>query len=950
MKPASPRGINSAGVPELHRCHEKWLLWTLSILFCAVCFGCQKNLLQNVEQAPVVTAFKEKPAPPSTPEIPAELEGLYVYLSQDLWIRNHHWSAYDEWFALRKLKSTNELSSPEIHRWLFGVKPDKNPLLHDENTAVPGTDASTDSQVADSGDNAATAKSSSKTKPKTASNDSHQAIWSFNALQEFFTQHDSEPEPQFASKKITALQQLAKHETLAGRNAAILWATLAPQTALEAIPTLEQLACDAPAPKTKDSESGETTKPAISPAMRQAAINGLSLVLAHADALPLETKNRLAQLLSRPDLSVPLRGELYRGLSRFMPPAMIPSLDQSLEISDSGHLPPKELRRSALESCIMHGLWFYATPEQFTHVTQNKQQPRAYKPSAWPTNIMQVRWDPDSSVRWNFGYWAAVVQHPDAEAILTAQLKDADLTVQNKAIGHLGLLGSDSALQTLKTQADRPQENARVAAATGLSSWGPAYLVSLKDDSSAEVRHAVAEGLGQSPTPDAALQLKSLINDRSTLVQLSVIESIRNWPDDLAVPLLLEGIQEGVFKTRRASALQLVQRTGVGGNISIEGSHAERTAAVQELVQSGQLPGGLWTQLMQQGTRPQSRVNQGRKAELQAYFQILIEQPADSPGYQQAYQELSNLSPAEVSILEKLILETSIALPDELFSGLLPKLDDNYAALEELTSSHVTERRQAAQKLFLCSQEASLNPVIVQRLRKLMAQEQDRLVWRIVMEAVSQESYDETAQLALLAINHHWPDIRVLGCDYFGAHGFPQYAPWLLPLLNDKNRSVQLAAIKALGQCHNPIAINGVQTDPQNPSPPTSLRSLMTHSNQLVRFQTVVALSHLGDFQGMQELIRLSNDTRSSVRLDAVREMGESGQTRFVEPLIQMAWTERNSTTLKAILSSLDRLVPESEQPAELRTESRQLEQAKIWMNWWQSSHSGAGSRLFTGR
>lgn len=886
----------------------------------------------------MVTAFKEKDH--QTPAIPAELEGLHVYLSQDLWVRNHHWSADGEWRALRNLKSTSELSSPEIHRWLFGTTQEKNPLLKEELATAPDVDDATDPQVA----------SASQESDAAPSTDHPQERWSFNALQEFFTRHNSEPEPQFASKKIAALRQLSQQDTLAGWNAAILWATLAPQTATETIPLLEKLACETPAPKTADSGTEQPQNTSVSPAMRQAAINGISLVLVHANALPLKTKSRLTQLLSRPDISVELRGELYRGLSRFMPPAKIPSLNQTLEISDASHLPPRELRRAALEGCIMHGLWFYAEPGQFSHVTQNQQQRHPFRSSAWPANIMQVRWDPDATIRWNFGYWAAVVHHPDAESILTSQLKDADLMVQNRAIRHLGLLGSETALQTLKEQSTRPQENVRVAAATGLSSWGPSYLAALKDDSSAAVRHAVVEGLGRSPTADAALQLKSLINDRSTMVQLSIIESIHDWPDELAIPLLLEGIQEGVFKTRRASALQLVERTGVGGTISIEASREERVAAIRELVQSGQLPGGFWTQLMQKGMHQRSRVNQGRKAELQAYFQILLEQSPDSAARQQALQELSHLTPEEVAILEKLILETSIALPEEIFSSLLPKLDPDYASLEQLESSHLADRRQAAQQLFLSSQQASLNPVIVRRLRKLMAQEQDRLVWRIVMEAVARDSYEETAQLALLAINHNWPDIRVLGCDYFGAHGLPQYAPWLLPLLNDKNRSVQLAAVKALGHCHNPIAINGIQTAEQHPSPPASLRGLLTHSNQLVRFQTVVALSHLGDFQGMQELVRLSNDTRYTVRRDAVREMGESGQTRFVEPLIQMAWTERNPATLKAILSSLGRLVPESEQPVELKSEARQSEQAKIWMNWWQTQHSGTGSRLFTGR
>ena len=557
---------------------------------------------------------------------------------------------------------------------------------------------------------------------------------------------------------------------------------------------------------------------------------------------------------------------------------------------------------------------------------------------------------PNSQMRTNFGYWAALVRHPDAELILTSQLKDADHLVQNQAIEHLGLLGTDSALQQLEELAKRPQESARISAAVGLTHWGASYLAPLSKDNSASVRLAAAKGLGQSASPEAALLLRSLLNDRSTNVQNAAIDAISQWPDELAIPLLLEGIQEGVYKTRRKSILQLTNRTGTIGSISIEAPKADRIAAVRELIQTQQLPAGLWNQLLQTGLQKPGEVNQSRVAEIQAYFQNLINQPQESNQYQVAFREIANISHDELGILEKLILETSITIPEEIYTKLLPELHSNYAALIQLTSEHVTDRRKGAQQLLLNSQNVSLSPVVVKRLRKLLTHEQDRLVWRIVMSAISQDNYDESAQLALLAVNHNWSDIRILGCEYFGKHGLPQYAIWLLPLLDDKNQSVQLAAINALGRCHNPIAINGIQNTTQNQQPAPSLRSKLTHSNQSIRFETVSALSRLGDIEGMQELVRLSNDTRNSIRIDAIREMGDSGQTRFVEPLIQQAWTERNLLALKEILSSLDKLVPASEQPAPLKTELQHFEQAKIWMNWWQTHHSGASSRLFTGR
>ncbi|WP_339729455.1 HEAT repeat domain-containing protein [uncultured Gimesia sp.] len=907
--------------------------------------------------------MKEKVAP----AIPEELEGLHVYLSQDLWSRNDHWSAFQEWKTLQTHVANKTTAPLDVHRWVFGSSEPEN-LLSEAVKAETPPASTKGPNIADSNEPAKqnapeqnvsehnlprqTSPPSDKQTAETATQ--KQEHWSFNALQDFFIRTDSknlETDSSQYSEKFAKLKLLSEQDSLAGWNAAILWATLSPETAIETIPILEKLAFEqitSDPPKKKNTPAQPKPLP-LSPAMRHAAINGISLVLSHADAIPLDTKNKLTQALQRPDISMEIRYELFCGLARFMSPANIPTLEQSLDVGDNQRRLPKTLRRAAMDACIIHGLWFYADQNRFSIPGHSQKESRLFEPAVWPTNITQVRWDSDSLMRTNFGYWAALVRHPDAEAILTSQLKDADLQVQNEALKHLGILGTETALQQLKEQAKRPQESSRISAAVGLTPWGAQYLAPLSKDTAASVRLAATKGLGQVASPEAALLLRSLLNDRSTHVQIAVIDSISQWPDELAIPLLLEGIQEGVYKTRRKSIIQLTNRTGMGGSISIEAPKADRIAAVRKLIQSEQVPGALWNQLLQSGLQKPREVNQSRAAEIQAYFQDLINQPRESTQYQQAFQELENISSNELEILEKLILETSIELPKEIYTELLPGLESNYAALNQLSSSHVTDRRKGAQQLLLNSQNVSLNPVLIKRLRKLMTHEQDRLVWRIVMSAISKDNYDESAQLALLAINHNWSDIRILGCEYFGKHGLPQYAAWLLPLLNDKNESVQLAAMHALGQCHNPIAITGIQNTAQNQPPAPSLKSKLTHSNHRVRFEAVAALSRLGDIEGMQELVRLSNDTNNSIRSDAVREMGDSGQTRYVEPLIQMAWTERNHSTLKEILSSLDKLVPDSEQPAELASQLKHFEQAKIWMNWWQTHHSGPSARLFTG-
>ncbi|WP_197992980.1 HEAT repeat domain-containing protein [Gimesia aquarii] len=960
--------------PVTHQRLYAYLILTGLLSCCALLSGCQKNLLRNVQQTYASILKKE------TKQVPKELEGLHTYLSQDLWFQNHHWSAFKEWKTRLDQASDPLNSSIDVHRWMFGSLEKQKVIVEPIKKDTPV--ASQETVDLSSQEKNKTTQNSQPEPNQLREKESVQPEhWSVNTLQDFFTRTSfqsstNETASVLPQGKFAALKALSEWNSLAGWNAAILWGTLEPATALTTLPILEKVAFDAPTRKPKLTQNNPDKKilnlermaegtspnqktgknkskpelPPLSPAMKHAAINAICLVLSEADAIPFKTKNRLTQLLQRPDISIKLRGELYRGLARFVPPAEIPTLNQALDISDNKTLPPKNLRRSAMDACLIHGLWFYAKQDQFLHPGYSLEKSSDFKTTVWPENMMQVRWDSDPTMRWHFGFWAALVQHPDAITILMSQLRDADLKVQNKAIEFMGILGTETALELLKQQSKRQHESSRVSAALGLTPWGAHYLEPLINDKSSSVRLTVAKGLGQTDSPEAALLLRSLIRDRNSEVQLAVVQSISNWPDELAIPLLLEGIQEGVYKTRRDSVLQLTDRIGSSGAISIEAPRAERIVAVRELMQTERLPGGLWDQLIKQGLQDPRENDKRRLAEIQSYFQDILNYPRQSAEYHQAYQELLSISAEELSILEKLVLETSIQIPNEVYHDLLPQLNPRYAALNQLASVHLSDRRKAAQQLLQSSQHVSLSPIIVKRLRKIMAQEQDRLVWRIVMSSIAKDNYEEAAQLALLAINHNWPDIRILGCEYFGTYGLPQYAIWLLPLLNDKNESVQLAAINAIGQCHNPIAITGIQNSSAELDSGPSLRSLLTHSNQRIRFQTVAALSRLGDVQGMQELVRLSNNTLNSIRTDAIQEMGNSGQTRFVEPLIQLAWTERNHIIMKEILISLKKLVPPSEQPADLSSSIKHSEQAEIWMNWWQSHHSQSASRLFTGR
>ncbi len=293
------------------------------------------------------------------------------------------------------------------------------------------------------------------------------------------------------------------------------------------------------------------------------------------------------------------------------------------------------------------------------------------------------------------------------------------------------------------------------------------------------------------------------------------------------------------------------------------------------------------------------------------------------------------LSPTDLPLVEKLLDEADTSQADMLLHHVLPKLSPAYAALAQLENVDAAVRRDAASKLGRIGHDVSLSSGVCRRLHELLKTEQDSLVWRFAMLGVLQDGSDEAARLALLAINSQWPDVRVLGCEYVGGHGQMEHAVWLLPVLYDASKAVQLAAITAAGKCRNPVVLDGLKADGDQAGF-RGLRPLLTESQGQMQMAVVVSMTRLGDPQAMQEAIRLALDGNSTSRVDIVQTMGETGQTRFIEPLIRLAWTEQNHHVRQAALASLQKLVPSAELPLKLAQAKNVAEAVEIWAAWWE--------------
>jgi len=776
------------------------------------------------------------------------------------------------------------------------------------------------------------------------------------------------------------LRELARSDDLSGANAAIFLAQLDPMHSGGLSETLERLVTGrssghpidvrGQSPEVTDAEEPAEppttdTSTSHSLRLRAAAAEAWCLTLARQRGKGQQVMAPALRALTRPKLPDELRGELFRGIARRVPPAEIPLLSEAANHNGT-RAAPAEIRRAAIEACIVYALH----SRQPTSVTRNDPSPsqsststakviekaedasavlNAEESSAedpWPRGIWNLRWDEDPHVRRAFGTFVAILGHHQALPILREQLQDSELTVQCEALVSMGLLGTDEARAELENQATRKEESIRLHAVRALAAWGEPVLARYARDDSHQVRREAARQLGNFHSRTAAQGLREFLTDANPQVQQTALEATEHWPDELALPVLLRALRDSSLKTRQLALAQLERRRGEAITFPLKADREHRIQEAEALARRWNLPNELWTHPASSGEDEATRLTQLRRVEISNHLAAL--QPGATAPAQTAeiIEWLSQLTAEDLPWLEQQLPQLTSQQTEVLYEEVLPRLSPVYAALQDLTGTDVNRRRQAAQQLSRIAAGTSLSPAVVRRLRDILTREQDQLVWRAVMSAVMQEDAPENAQVALLALNHLWPDIRVLGCEYIAYHENPAHAAWLLPLFEDSAVTVQLAAVRAAARCRNPVVVQGANR--AEDAGEGGLRRLLTTTNPQLRLAVAATLSRFGDKEAMHELVRLSLADNWSIRRDAVREMGASGQTRFVEQLIRVAWTETNHTVRHAAVASLNQLVLPGDRPEGLADVQNFERTIELWATWWEERKRGPAARRTT--
>lgn len=853
---------------------------------------------QSVAPTPMTLPAVEVPKLPAVSSVDPELVDQFAtWLDQDAWQVDLTWSAL-----------TLDARSVLVPRWVFlpGRKPSDKPK--------------------DAADKPTTAKNPVNEESDTAQVARWRALWHGTA-------RTLEATDQNAVTQV--LRELSRRDHRLGANATILLARITDHS--DATDLADRLAHIA-----GGQYDGTPTTAKVPTATRAAATEAWCATLRHSADDAGTALAPLGELLQRPGLPDELRTTLWRTLAISIPPDHLPQLSTTLSRKWDGTPTGETLKRAALDACIIHAV-------------ANSAAMTEWDAALWPPQIEALRYDTDARSRQLFGRWLALSQHPQAATWLAAQLRDTEPMVREVALQSLGQLSTDSAREELLKSAQRETGRPRALAVHALAQHSIQDVLKFTRDPSGEVRSAVGRSLVQHPSDETATALRPLLSDTHPDVPATVLTTIQAWPLEWRLPLLLEAVRSGSLVTRQAAVFALRDAIPDLPDLPIDGRPEERDQAVQQVARTHNVRLDFRSHPQEQ--HPDSRVaraeDEARIAVIQETVRQYLAATPQSIDANEAWDRLLQIATvSDLPAMEQVLTQEQGKPAVEMVRHeLLPRISPAYAALLDLESRDVVLRRRGARALVMSTEQSPLTTGVLVRLRELLTYEQDQQVWQSCLAALQPDAHVEAGPILLLAINQMWPDIRRLGVDVVTRHPSPEAAMWLLPLLADPQRTVRLAAIRAVAACGNPVVIDGLPASNGAPAV-AGLRSVMTERDDELRLAAIVSAATLHDEQALQELTRLSQHTTPAMRDFGVQAMAKTGQPRFVDTLIRMGWTETADPVKLSILKSLDALTPEERRPPELTglvVNASIDDKIKAWARWGEGQRRRATAATSSG-
>jgi HEAT repeat protein len=664
---------------------------------------------------------------------------------------------------------------------------------------------------------------------------------------------------------------------------------------------------------------------------------------------------RLAEAVRRPDIHLPMRCAAVEALAGLEEPTVVPLLRELIEQYGRSTPESRPPYHADLHAELIRGLARHVDPADDPHFVTalHSRAPnvRLEALRAWaegrggdlPTEVADLRDDPDPNVRAAALQVLARRHHPAAYGYLDAALRDHDLRVRTAAIAALGELGGTQAQATLERMLEDQPEAVRAAAVSALSQLGAEEAVlGAIGDQSWRVRLKVAEALacpairegilmssrrpgGASSMPHRREAARQLLRDPSAVVQRQVVLALAEWPLESAGPVLLEAMQSRSLMTRQAAAKELAARWPPAAEFPVEGRPERRLAVLGELQRRFREQFGLG----HPAASPESAAEGPPAAVITPQMLDHVEQLVR----RQDVEALVGFGPGLVGALEELVFDRQQALPEVIYRQVLPQYGPVFVALDRLECSDVSERRAAAGGLAELARQRPLGRLVVGRLAQLAVAEPDELVWQSVLTAVADDGSEPSVRLAYAAISHPSAEVRRRACDYLAAHPHPGHTKMLVPTLEDHSEAVARAAVRALGAAG--------RLDDTEP-----LRRLLGTTSEYLRLETAVALVRLGDPAGRAALERLAYSTDPKVRCRVAVVMGETAEPTFVPTLIRLL--DDRPAVRRAALEGLPKTVGRDVSGSEDRLPASTLERVRRWKQWFDRRQGLAtGSGLF---
>lgn len=544
-----------------------------------------------------------------------------------------------------------------------------------------------------------------------------------------------------------------------------------------------------------------------------------------------------------------------------------------------------------------------------------------------PPRVEDLCTDADASVRARAILIVAAHRHPRGVELAQAGLRDYELSVRLASIEALGLLADPVATARLRELLSHDSELIRAAAVKSLGVQGRIDLARpAVDDRSWRVRVELAAVLARFAGQEQTSIARRLLEDRQGDVQRQMLTSLEAWPLELAVGLLLTGVEQQAVKTRRQALLQLASRYPPAKPLP-DLTEPEQQALLTQLrsdwEQSSPSPPA------EQPTQGPPRASDGESAVVAdardvARLRWILDRMDTvvnlSPkARSEAAEQLRAFGPDLLPLLDTMAEQDDLQLPTFVYREVLAPLDESFALVEQLTTADLALRRQAARQLEQRAAQTVLGRLALARMAALGEREPDTLVYQSLLAAVQNDGRENALRLATSALGHPRPEPRRLACEYLRAHPAEGHDRWLVPLLDDPNHSVQLAAIRALGR--QPAV---VQTG--------KLEALLAARDKRLRLAAAASLARLKQPVGQEALLRLAHDDDAEIRRLVAVEIGQQPDERFLPTLIEML--DDPTQVRHAALVSLRQFTGDADAPT--RPVTPVLEQVAAWKAWWQ--------------